>query len=936
MTLVVITFATNLIAAVLEFVSCCWKQVLGRTAADTKIPYIQDAPYCAASFLFLQKRCRPAPAEGKAAAPVQTAPKSITFFKFPFMQSKLRLLGMTLGVILLMISSTGYAQYLQNVGPVTVTTDKPDYAPRSTAVFTGTGFLPYENVVLRVKNLFRACNTVTADSSYLPWTVQADASGGFVTNWLVCDCAGDSLRLKATGQTSGYIGYAYFSDGTVEFLTTGLPLNTNVTVSVTYDQNGGGGVVTQNVQFPSQSSGSVPAANNTSVSYSFPATIGSFTLVSTNPASPFTSGNGRTTVTAIYSGCMAPTITTCPSSASASANGSCQALVPDLTGNLVYANGCGTVSVSQSPTAGTLVGTGVHIITFTVTDENHSISTCTTTFTVTDVTAPVLTPAANQDVNLDGACSVTIPDVRGTATDNCAGTVITQLPLAGSVVAAIDGQAINVTVTATDAAGNTDVETVVLTAQDVTAPVLSSISLSQSCLWPPNHKMRDLEVSAIVNDNCQGATWKITSIKSNEPVNGTGDGNTGSDWEITGDHTLKLRAEREGTGNGRIYTIYITATDAANNSTLDSVKVYVTHNIYAPYNGNSVKVGSTVNFGGTFWDVPGNKHTAKWVIDGLTTVNGSVVEPVGVKNGTVTGSYKFTSPGIYRLRMNVTDQKGITSYATTNGDLDAIVVVYDPNGGYTVGNGSFTAPKGSLPSNPDATPKITFGFQSNYYKNATNPKGETEFGFDAGDFQFNALNFDYLVVDKFKAQFKGSGKISNENGVIQSGISFVMTVIDGQVTGGGNIDKIRMKIFNKNTGQVYFDNMSGSSDADIPVTAIDAGGNIQISSTSMTAGSATTTRQAATVPVTEAGTFNLGAYPNPFTSQFAIQIESSNRTEKVQLRVMDLSGRTVELFNNLGANQTLKLGGNYRPGMYIVEMIQGDQRKQLKLIKQPD
>ncbi|MCW3090064.1 MAG: C-terminal target protein, partial [Ferruginibacter sp.] len=97
-------------------------------------------------------------------------------------------------------------------GQATVTTDKPDYAPRSNAVFTGSGFQPGEDVVLKVKNLFRACNTVTSDSSYLPWTVTADANGGFVANWIVCDCLGDSLRLKATGQTSGLIAYALFSD----------------------------------------------------------------------------------------------------------------------------------------------------------------------------------------------------------------------------------------------------------------------------------------------------------------------------------------------------------------------------------------------------------------------------------------------------------------------------------------------------------------------------------------------------------------------------------------------------------------------------------------------------------------------------------------------------------------------------------------------------
>src|SRR6476661_6823645 len=106
-----------------------------------------------------------------------------------------------------------FSVYAQTNNPAaTVITDKPDYAPRSNAVFTGSGFQPGETVALRVKNLFRACNTVTADSSYLPWTVVADASGGFVTNWTVCDCAGDSLRLRAVGQTSHDTAYAYFSD----------------------------------------------------------------------------------------------------------------------------------------------------------------------------------------------------------------------------------------------------------------------------------------------------------------------------------------------------------------------------------------------------------------------------------------------------------------------------------------------------------------------------------------------------------------------------------------------------------------------------------------------------------------------------------------------------------------------------------------------------
>jgi hypothetical protein len=54
------------------------------------------------------------------------------------------------------------------------------------------------------------------------------------------------------------------------------------------------------------------------------------------------------------------------------------------------------------------------------------------------------------------------------------------------------------------------------------------------------------------------------------------------------------------------------------------------------------------------------------------------------------------------------------------------------------------------------------------------------------------------------------------------------------------------------------------------------------------------------------------------------------------LKVIDLSGKLIEVRNNLVAGQTLQLGNNYRPGMYFVELIQGDKRRIVKLVKQPD
>ncbi|MHC4842511.1 MAG: hypothetical protein ACYTEE_01785, partial [Planctomycetota bacterium] len=46
----------------------------------------------------------------------------------------------------------------------------------------------------------------------------------------------------------------------------------------------------------------------------------------------------------------------------------------------------------------------------------------------------------------------------------------------------------------------------------------------------------------------------------------------------TGLIELRLRAERSGKGNGRIYSIVITATDESGNSSVAEVHVFVPHN----------------------------------------------------------------------------------------------------------------------------------------------------------------------------------------------------------------------------------------------------------------------------------------------------------------------------------------------------------------------
>jgi len=609
--------------------------------------------------------------------------------------------------------------------------------------------------------------------------------------------------------------------------------------------------------------------------------------------------------------------------------GNCSAIVSEFLIGSAIVEGCLveiTGGHSDFP-SGNVFPVGTTNILWSATDAAGNTATAIQTVTVVDNQPPVIVSWPS-DVTVSCATDVPVADNSLiTATDNCPNVTVTHLDDVISNQTCANRFTVTRTYVATDHAGNTATQSQVIVVNDNIPPQITGLSTSQSSLWPANHTMRDITVNYTVSDNCVTDPPFSISISSNEPVNGTADGDTDPDWVIIDNHHIRLRAERAANGNGRIYTITVTVNDGCNAAVTATTQVMVVHNITGPVTGHPFKVGSTVDFAGEFWDKPANRHTAKWLIDGSTSVKGIVSEPTTNKNGKVTGSYKFNSTGVYKLQMNITDQTGVTSYANTNGDLEEIVVVYDPNGGYTYGGGWFDSPAGALVSDPSATGKASYGFTVNYFKSSTYPKGETQFEFKVGEFEFNALNFDYLVINGANAQFRGTGKITGD----QSGIGFIMTVIDGSLDGTG-IDKVRMKIYNKNTGQVVYDNQPGASDAVSPITVVGSNSDVVISgavSNNLKANGETE------MVIESVPALDMNANPNPSSDNFNLSVRSDNLKSPIVMEVVDIYGRLIEVWN-VNPNATVRIGDNYRPGVYIVKIIQGKNQKQIKLVKLSD
>jgi hypothetical protein len=189
----------------------------------------------------------------------------------------------------------------------------------------------------------------------------------------------------------------------------------------------------------------------------------------------------------------------------------------------------------------------------------------------------------------------------------------------------------------------------------------------------------------------------------------------------------------------------------------------------------------------------------------------------------VTAAVDGLSAGVYSVVLSAWDAAARTGYSAP-----LLVAVYDASG-FAVGGGWVESPAGSLYPGVEeyagVAGKAHFDFMARYPRGADVPTGHAAFQFKAGGLHFKSSTFEWLVVAGTRAQLKGEGRL---NGA--AGFDFMLTCEDRALRGKRQQERLRMKIWAQETGELVYDNYAGADDTgdlDTDGTLV-RGGNIVV------------------------------------------------------------------------------------------------------------
>ena len=225
----------------------------------------------------------------------------------------------------------------------------------------------------------------------------------------------------------------------------------------------------------------------------------------------------------------------------------------------------------------------------------HSRDPATFVWTVTNVNRPpVVTNPGNQS-SAAGAASV-LPIIASdldleTLTYSASGlpqglSISSATGVISGTIAFTAAASNTVIVTASDGlASDSKTFTWNVTTRNVTGtnrPPTCVATATPSVIWPPNHQTVYLSLTGVIDPDGGALTIRYTGILQDEPTDSAGQGNTMQDGGIEDNGArvwVRCRAERQPrrTGDGRVYLVSFTATDAGDLSCTGHGRASVPH-----------------------------------------------------------------------------------------------------------------------------------------------------------------------------------------------------------------------------------------------------------------------------------------------------------------------------------------------------------------------
>jgi hypothetical protein len=294
----------------------------------------------------------------------------------------------------------------------------------------------------------------------------------------------------------------------------------------------------------------------------------------------------------------------------------------------------------------------------------------------------------------------------------------------------------------------------------------------------------------------------------------------------------------------------------------------------------------------------------------------------------------------------VTVSKTLDDFVTFGGNIKMVV------------NPTSNTSAGLYPSDLDS--KVNFGGSAKYNKNGTNLQGGVNFIFRSGGITYQVKGVlggsnGSLSVNVSNANVKRATIVAKANiTYAETGLAVpntnnsTMTFNLRDRGEPGVNDSLSIEIKNGSGQLVYSSNWTGTKTNERRLT----GGNIQIRGVNSGTVATKTSADTTTIPATENPVkvviksrdrrFNLGTrafevktWPNPSTQYFTARVESSNTSDQVVVKVFDISGKLIRTVTG-AANSNIRFGEDFITGIYIIEVSQGNQRRQLKVMKQSD